>query len=191
MMLKSMYKIRRQRLRYYSQGFTLIEMIVVLVIIGIVASMALIAFSHFGESQNLAQQTQLTQGVLNYVRQDAIVNQNVSGVRFVPNGFQLVLLNADHQFMDWNPVESSSHVMKKVAYTLYKVQGNNKEKKLQKLANGAIIAFSPSGRLYHDPAASFQLILTLHGDRHKTLAIKNNGVVSIEDQADHAGVKHV
>ena len=152
------------------RGFTLIEMIVVMVIIAIVAAVAMLAFSHFGESQQLAQQADLTANVLKYAREDAIVGQNVSGVEFFSNGYQMVRWKKN-KFVNWNPISAAKQQQGKVAYQFLAAHTS--------LGDKDIIAFLPNGSIYGDiKRAPYRIILTLQSNgNNKTIKVMQNGMI--------------
>ena len=162
--------------RMRQQGFTFLEIIVVLVVIAIVTGMALMIFSHFGEAQTLLQQQQLSKGVLQYAREDAIVNQNVSGVRFYDDGYALVQLNAKHKFIAWHPIAAAEQHQTKVAYQLITA---HKQDDSSDNSYPDVIAFTPSGAVYGSSKyAPYKIKLTLQRDgKTKTISVQQNGVI--------------
>lgn len=159
--------------KFIESGFTLIEMIIVLVIMAIVTSIAVMEFSHFGDNQNLAAEAQLTEDVLKYARQNAIVNQDVFGVQFYDDGFSLVQLQ-DKKFVDWSPIESSRNHQHKVSYQFLTATPDSD--------NTMLIAFMPNGSIYGNvKLAPYKLILTLldNGNK-KIIAVTQNGIISLQ-----------
>ena len=170
-------------MRNLQRGFTLIEMIIVLVIIGIVTGIALLAFSNFGAKQHLAQQVQLTQGVLQYARQDAIVNQDVSGVQFFADGYRLVQLqqiNGENKITSWQPISAAVNHQSKVSYSFSATKHDaSKLQSKESLVQQQVIAFTPSGAVFGDMRnAPYTITLTLKSDNSsKVITVAGNGSI--------------
>ncbi len=83
------------------QGFTLIEILIVLVIIGITFGFALIAFGDFGESRRLLFSAEQLVNTLRLAQQQAILETSTLGLRIDNTGYQILQLNNNAQ---WKPI---------------------------------------------------------------------------------------
>ncbi len=84
-----------------NQGFTLIEILIVLVIIGITFGFALIAFGDFGESRRILFSAEQLVNTLRLAQQQAILETSTLGLRIDKLGYQVVQLNNKAQ---WKPI---------------------------------------------------------------------------------------
>ena len=71
-----------------TKGFTLIEILVVLVVIGIVLAVALISFGDFGVSRKQQLTTLQLQASIKSAQLDAILKPTVLGLAFTPRGYR-------------------------------------------------------------------------------------------------------
>jgi general secretion pathway protein H len=86
------------------KGFTLIEVLVVLVIIGITISFALLSFGDFGRSRRILSATENTLTEFKNIRQQAMLESVTYGLNITHNGYKILRL---HPPQDWRPASSS------------------------------------------------------------------------------------
>ena len=84
-------------------GFTLIEMLAVIAIIGILMTVAVLGFNAFGRNVRLKTAARLIQQHLDNARQLAMTRQGVSGVSFVPK----VEPERDYLLIHWKKAAAS------------------------------------------------------------------------------------
>ncbi|MBN9228609.1 MAG: type II secretion system minor pseudopilin GspH [Legionella steelei] len=84
-----------------NQGFTLIEILIVLVIIGITFGFALIAFGDFGESRRVLFSAEQLANTLRLAQQQAILETGTLGLRIDNISYQVLQLNNNAQ---WKPI---------------------------------------------------------------------------------------
>lgn len=79
-------------------GFTLIEILVVLFIIGITLGMALLAWGDFGEKRRIITAGEQFITYVTLVQQEAILEGNTLGLRIEPSLYQAMRLQSNHQW---------------------------------------------------------------------------------------------
>ncbi|WP_045095333.1 GspH family T2SS minor pseudopilin variant LspH [Legionella fallonii] len=72
------------------KGFTLIEILIVIVIIGITIGFALIAFGDFGESKRILFSAEQLASTLKLAQQQAILETSTLGLRIDNNSYQIL-----------------------------------------------------------------------------------------------------
>lgn len=77
-------------LKNNSNGFTLIEILVVIVIVGITLSFALLAFGDFGSQRRIRVAAEQFINYVNFVQQQAILETATLGIMFNQNTYQVV-----------------------------------------------------------------------------------------------------
>ncbi len=82
-------------------GFTLIEILVVLLIIGISLGFALLSFGDFGEKRRVIAFAEQFTSYLKLAQHQAIVEANTLGIRFTNPGYQLIRFTAANE---WKPM---------------------------------------------------------------------------------------
>lgn len=87
-----------------NQGFTLIEIMVVIVIIGITVGFALIAFGDFGESKRILFSAEQLASTLRLSQQQAILETSTLGVRIDNTSYQILKLQDNAQ---WQPIANT------------------------------------------------------------------------------------
>lgn len=73
-----------------SRGFTLIEILIVIVIIGITVGFALLAFGDFGESRSIQFAAEQLANTLRLTQQQAILETSTFGLRIDNNQYQIL-----------------------------------------------------------------------------------------------------
>lgn len=86
-----------------NQGFTLIEIMVVIVIIGITVGFALIAFGDFGESKRILFAAEQLVNNLRLAQQQAILETSTLGLRIDNTSYQILQLQSNSQ---WHPISN-------------------------------------------------------------------------------------
>lgn len=84
-----------------NQGFTLVEILVVLVIISITIGFAVLAFGDFGKSRRLLFSAEQFINTLQLAQQKAILESKTLGVRIDQNGYQILKYQTK-----WEPVSN-------------------------------------------------------------------------------------
>jgi general secretion pathway protein H len=86
-----------------NRGFTLIEIMIVMVIIGITVGFALIAFGDFGESKRILFAAEQLAHNLQLAQQQAILETSTLGLKIDSTGYQILQLQNNAQ---WAPVSN-------------------------------------------------------------------------------------
>ena len=85
------------------RGFTLIEVLVVLVIIGITLGFALLSFGDFGSSRRILTTAESTLTVFKNIRQQAMLESATYGLKMTSQGYQILRFSSAHH---WQPASS-------------------------------------------------------------------------------------
>ena len=85
-----------------TSGFTLLEVLVVVVIIGILTSMAVISVNVLGGDHEMQQEAERLQAILLQTREDAILQSRDIGMRLDASGYEF--LAYDGRIERWNAV---------------------------------------------------------------------------------------
>jgi len=86
-----------------ASGFTLLEVLVVVVIIGILTSMAVISVNVLGGDHEMQQEAERLQAILLQTREDAVLQSRDIGMRLDETGYEF--LAYDGRVERWNAVE--------------------------------------------------------------------------------------
>ena len=88
-----------------SIGFTLIEILVVLAIIGITLGMTILAFGDFGASRRIEMEAEQLQNMIKLAQQQAILESGTLGIDITQTGYQV------YRFIPpstWKPISKPS-----------------------------------------------------------------------------------
>ena len=88
--------------RRTAAGFTLLEVLVVLVIIGIITSMAVVSVNVLGGDHEMQQEAERLQAILIQVQEDALLQSRDLGLRLDETSFEF--LEYDARTERWRPV---------------------------------------------------------------------------------------
>jgi general secretion pathway protein H len=97
-------------MRTNKSGFTLIEILVVLVILGITASMAIMAFGDFGKSRGIEAEAERFAHKLRLVRYHAILEAVPYRVQVSPTAYQIFRFVPPNQWEKSNIKSAALHV---------------------------------------------------------------------------------
>lgn len=88
-----------------SRGFTLIEILVVLFIIGITLGFALLAFGDFGRERRIIVSAEHFLDYVKFAEQQAILENNTLGILVDPSHYQLLRFQPPNQ---WKPLSNQA-----------------------------------------------------------------------------------
>ncbi len=88
-----------------NKGFTLIEILVVILIVGITLSFALMAFGDFGEKRRILISAEQFNQYVKLAQQQAILETTTLGIGIHKNGYQVMRLSPNAK---WLPMSSNS-----------------------------------------------------------------------------------
>ena len=77
------------------RGFSLLELLVVVFIIGILATMFTLSFGLVGDDPELEEEAQRLQSLILLARENALTNGREYGLRFYPNGYEFATYQED------------------------------------------------------------------------------------------------
>lgn len=81
-----------------NKGFTLIEILVVIVIIGIIVGFAVITFGDFGEGRRINMAAEQLVNTLRLAQQKALLESSTMGLRIDKNGYQILQFQNNSQW---------------------------------------------------------------------------------------------
>lgn len=92
-------------------GFTLIELIVVVVIIGVMASFAVLSIS-LGHSDEVKQEARRLQALVEIAAQESLLTGGDIGIRFNEQGYGFYTYSTQGGKPEWVPLEEDEHLSK-------------------------------------------------------------------------------
>lgn len=88
----------------HANGFTLLELMVVLVLIGIILTFVVGTVGDGGRAAQLEQQTRRMQALIELVGEEAVLRSAVYGLRLAPHSYTFLQYDGE----GWNPVAGDS-----------------------------------------------------------------------------------
>lgn len=153
-----------------SRGFTLIEVLVVLTIIGITLGFALLSFGDFGASRRMTADVEQFKQFIALVQQQSILESTPYGINIKSNGYAVLRFKPPAR---WEAVPATPLFKGKTFPTGLLVQLDNPTSKIQ-----SMIILHPSGNI-----SPFRLLFQSTKSSKKLILIgEYNGNLRIEGQ---------
>lgn len=113
-------------MRANRRGFTLIEILVVLLIVGITLGFALLAFRDFGSTRRIIVAAEQFKNYVKLAQQQAVLETSTLGIQFKSNGYQMVRFAPP---TNWTPMPLKSifnrqHAIKDLVIHVEKTTNN-------------------------------------------------------------------
>lgn len=163
--------------RFYSAGFTLIEVLVILIIVSIITMIAVLAFGHFGRGRREKIVVGQFARVITAAQQQAILTPAVLGLTIKPGGYEFYQFTASlNTAGNWAPLKQDV-LSNRAAFrhlfhvTVKKVQAFSLSESSHKTP---VILFLPTG--YITP---FTVLLKGSAGAFQ-VTVKNNGNINIK-----------
>ena len=143
-----------------SSGFTLIEILVVLVILGITASVALLAFGDFGESRRVEAEAKRFLQKTRLIRHHALLEATTYGMKIMPTSYEIFRFTPPNT---WTPATSTllkPYTFPQKTLLYLNIQSTGKKNWVVFQASGEITPFilifgvskkQPIARVYTNP----------------------------------------
>lgn len=158
-------------------GYTLIEVLLVIVIIAIISTVAVLVFSNFGHGRQVTMVAHRLSQTIRVAQQEAILRPMVLGMRFTAQGYQFYKFEINKKSKEsiWQTLtndklscsDAFSH-----GVVIKRFELNHKTK-----TNKSYVVFSSSGDV-----SPFSLVVTdKRRDRTYKIAVRNNGMVSLKE----------
>jgi len=138
-------------MRTNKSGFTLIEILVVLVILGITASVALLAFGDFGESRRVEAEAKRFLQKTRLIRHHAILEATTYGMKLTPNAYTIFRFSPPNT---WTPAHSDllkPYDFPKKTLLYLNIQATGKQNWVVFQASGEITPFTITFGLKQQP----------------------------------------
>ena len=153
-----------------SRGFTLIEILVVLTIIGITLGFALISFGDFGSSRRMTADVEQFKQLITLVQQQAILESTPYGIHIKSNGYAVLRFKPPTH---WEVIPSNPLFKEKTFPNGLLAQLDNPTSKIQ-----SMIILHPSGNI-----SPFRLTFQSTKSTKKLMLIGDyNGAIRQETQ---------
>ena len=90
---------RRRSARVASAGFTLLELLVVVAIIGLLVQAAALSWRAIGNDQEIEQETGRLRGLIDLLHEEALMQSRDYGLMFTETGYRFYVF--DYQQLEW------------------------------------------------------------------------------------------
>lgn len=160
-----------------SAGYTLVEILVVILIIAIITTIAVLMFSHFNRGRHVTITANRLLQTIHVAEEEAILRPAVLGLRFSSKGYQFYQLVSDKkmQKLHWKALKND-RLSRPNAFLQGIIAKRSQVDHLAKKEKPTIV-FSPSGNV-----SPFRLMLTNRAhDRVYRIAVTENGVARLKE----------
>lgn len=184
-MVRQSHKIAKHvSLRIFNAGFSLLELLVVIVIIGIAVSFATLAFGD-NQAKRMSHKSQQLVALIELAKEQAIFNSQELGLLFTKNSYSFYKLGSivnkkKEEITVWLPIEDDSILTKRIlpdglVYELY-LEGTQVSFAASKLKD-----VTPHVFILSDGTVSpFELKLTDNTDHTYKMVMAENGKYEID-----------
>lgn len=151
-----------------SKGFTLIEILVVMMIMGIILSFVVVAFGDFGASRRTSMTTEHFASLLKLARFKAIIGADTYGVNIKPTGYTFYRFQSDPNspYGKWKEIVND-HIFKPENFPPHTTLTTTLPTHTQQ----PDVVITPGGQI-----TEFTLTLS-NGDDKYQIVVKNNGEI--------------
>ena len=90
---------RRRSARVANAGFTLLELLVVVAIVGLLVQAAALSWRAIGNDQEIEQETARLRGIIDLLHEEALMQSRDYGLMFTETGYRFYVF--DYQTLEW------------------------------------------------------------------------------------------
>ena len=101
---------RPRNMHQESSGFSLLELLVVITIIGLIAGAAVLSVGVLGGNQNVQGEALRLQAILKMLQEDALMQSRDYGIVFSSTGYRFYIY--DHQLRSWLETKNEAFLLK-------------------------------------------------------------------------------
>jgi general secretion pathway protein H len=153
-------------------GFTIIEILVVLLIIGITMGVALLAFGDFGKQRRILMAAEQLINDVNLVQQQAILETSTLGIRFNQNTYQVVRFQTPHhwQVMPGKSIFHQQHFPKDAVIRFKHLPAQKNAPQIMVYSSGDMSPFTLTISLEHQHS-----LITIIGKSNGEMILRPQG----------------